>query len=188
MHETIQEIIQWDTQLFLTLNNLGSEKWDLFWLVVTEMKSWIPLYIFLAYLLYRQFGIKKILLVILLAALLITLSDQTCNLFKHSFARFRPCYNQELEGLMRLVKDGCGGKYGFVSAHAANHFALALFLGNIFQQKYKWSLILFLLWASMVAYSRIYVGVHYPLDSIVGALIGSMYGYIFYLLYTRFKH
>jgi undecaprenyl-diphosphatase len=188
MNELFQELIQCDKQTFLYLNNLGNENWDAFWLVVTEKKSWIPLYLFLLFLLYRQLGIKKTFFVIILTALLITISDQTCNLFKHSIARFRPCYNDEILSLMRLVKDGCGGKFGFVSAHAANHFALALFLGNILGRKYKISLFLFIPWAMLVAYSRIYVGVHYPLDSIFGALLGSVYGYSFYLLYKKFEN
>ncbi len=187
MNEIVEGIINFDTRLFLILNNLGTKQWDFFWLFITEMKSWIPLYGMFLFFLYKQIGIKKSILVIFMVSLLIVLSDQTVNILKYSFNRFRPCYNVEIQSLMRLVKDSCGGKYGFVSAHASNHFALALFLGNIFQKKYKISLLLLIIWASFVAYSRIYIGVHYPIDVLGGIFLGSTYGAIFYLIYTKFE-
>ncbi len=187
IHEFLSKIIEWDKKTFLYLNGLGEEQYDWFWLVITEMKNWIPLYIIFLFLLLKQTSFSNIKKIVFLVILLIVISDQTVNLFKYSFDRLRPCYNTEIQNLLRLVKDNCGGKYGFVSAHASNHFAIAIFLGNIFSRKYKTSFFLLLIWATFIAYSRIYIGVHFPIDVIGGAILGTFYGYIFYLIYTKFE-
>lgn len=177
----LEELLKYDTELFLYLNSLGSETWDGFWLIVTEKYSSIPLYIVLLYLVFKQLGWKGTLVVMVAAALMIAASDQLANLFKYSIERPRPCRVEELKAGMRLVADGCG-RYGYFSAHAASSMAAAVFLGLLLRNRYKFLPFLLLLWAVLIAYSRIYLGVHYPLDSITGMFFGGILGWIFYRL------
>lgn len=180
----MQEIIQLDKELFLYLNTMGTPAWDGFMTFISERFYWIPLYIFLTYLIYRNFGWKKTILVLILTGLMIGLTDQITNLFKGGFLRLRPCFTKEFEGIMRPV--GCEGRgaHGFTSAHASNHIALAIFLGLIFKQKIKWLIYALLAWAIIISYSRIYLGVHFPLDVICGGAMGVLFGYCFYKLYN----
>ncbi len=178
----IETLLQYDEQLFLFLNNLGTPSWDEFWRIVTEKWSSLPLYALLLFLVFKKFGIKDTLLVMLCAAIMITATDQLANLFKYIlFKRPRPCREQELELLMRFVADGCG-RYGYFSAHAASSMAAAVFLGLLLKPFYKALPFLLLLWASVVAYSRIYLGVHYPLDIITGMFFGAWIGLAVYKL------
>jgi undecaprenyl-diphosphatase len=126
------------------------------------------------------------LIIIPLIILLITLADQSSvHLFKEVFERLRPCHNPELQEYIHLVKGHCGGKYGFISSHAANTFALAVFLKNIY--RIRWLSVLLLSWATIVSYSRIYIGVHYPFDVIAGVVWGALLGYGIYRLYLLFE-
>ncbi|MEM9000482.1 MAG: phosphatase PAP2 family protein [Bacteroidota bacterium] len=183
----MEELLQLDKVLFLFLNGLGTEGWDGFWLIVTDKKSSIPLYATLLFFTYKSFGLKRTLLVLLMVALLITVTDQLANFFKYGVKRFRPCHDEALIELMRLVKNRCGGKYGYFSAHAGNSFAIASFFVFLLQDRFKQYRYLLLVWAALVAYSRIYVGVHFPLDVLTGALIGLFFGWLFSKLYI-FTH
>lgn len=174
------DLISLDEQLFIFLNNLGNSNWDAFWLFVTNKTSWIPLYLLIALFLYKKFGLKMLLITLGLAGIMIFFTDQISHFYKDSLIqRLRPCYNEEIFAQMRLVKDTCGGKYGFFSGHATNHFAIAVFIGLIFK-RVKWVLPVLIFWAGLIAYSRVYIGVHYPLDITSGALIGSLFGLLFY--------
>ena len=178
----IETLLQYDEQLFLFLNNLGTPSWDEFWRIVTEKWSSLPLYALLLFLVFKKFGIKATLVVMLCAAIMITATDQLANLFKYIlFKRPRPCREQELELLMRFVADGCG-RYGYFSAHAASSMAAAVFLVLLLKPYCKALPFLLLLWASVVAYSRIYLGVHYPLDIITGMFFGAWIGLAVYKL------
>lgn len=178
----LEELIQYDTDVFLYLNNLGTDTWDGFWLFVTNKVSSIPLYIVLLLLAYKQVGLKKTLLILVSVGVLIGATDQLANFFKYGVARLRPCHNPDIDGLVRLVKSSCGGKYGYFSAHAANSFAVAIFFGNLLKDKFKYIKYLLIVWAAFVAYSRIYIGVHYTLDVATGILIGTFMGFVFYKL------
>lgn len=179
----MDEIIQLDKDLFLFLNTLGSSTWDGFWTFLSERSYWIPLYIFLLYLLFKNFGLKKTFLILILTLLMVLFTDQITNLFKDGFQRPRPCFTPEFEGIMRGVGCERRGLYGFTSAHASNHLAIALLLGLVFKKMYKWMLPLLLVWAILIAYSRIYLGVHFPLDVICGGVMGLILGWTFYRLY-----
>ncbi len=111
---------------------------------------------------------------------MITTSDQLANLFKYVlFQRPRPCRVEALRETMRFVADGCG-RYGYFSAHAASSMAAAVFLGLLLKEKWKYLPFLLLFWAVVVAYSRIYLGVHYPLDIITGMFFGGALGWFFF--------
>ncbi len=179
----LEEIIKYDKQLFLFLNNLGSLTWDGFWMFVTNKLNWIPLYIGLLLLSYKNLGLKKTLVLLVFIALLITTTDQLANFFKYGVQRLRPCHDSDLDGLVRLVKSSCGGKFGYFSAHASNHFAVALFFTILFRKKYKYIGFFLLFWAFLVAYSRVYIGVHFPLDILTGTLIGLILSWLFVKLY-----
>lgn len=169
---------QFDKWLFLLLNGLNSPFFDALMFHISKRFIWIPLYAFFIFLLFRKFGFKAFWL-LLFVALLITASDQFSVFCKNYFERLRPCHNEELRLLVHTVQDKCGGKFGFISSHATNSFALAVFLIPYLKKAHRlfpWFLII---WAAVVSYSRIYLGVHYPGDVLFGALVGSLFGYAF---------
>ena len=176
----LERIISVDKQLFLFLNNLGSPAFDNFWLFVTKQSHWTPFFLILMFLVYRKLGFKKLLVIIALVALLITLTDQTCNLVKNTVQRLRPCNNIDFVGIMRNVKPIL--TFSFFSGHAANSSAVAVFLYLLMNKYYKYfGLIIF--WPLLFAYSRIYLGLHYPLDILSGYLCGTIFGFLAYRLY-----
>lgn len=177
----MDELLKYDTQLFLFLNNLGNSSWDGFWLFLTEKWSSIPLYLLLLLMIYNKLRLKGTLIVVVCVALMITATDQIASLFKYGLERPRPCRVEELKELMRYVATGCG-RFGYFSAHAASSMAAAVFLGLTLQRYYRYLPFLLLIWAVMTAYSRLYLGVHYPLDLVSGMAFGGLTGWLFYLL------
>jgi undecaprenyl-diphosphatase len=178
----LDQLLQYDKELFLFLNNLGSPTWDELWLVITNKLTFIPLYAILLFLIYKRLGLKALLLIVLIVAVMIAFTDQITNLFKYIIVkRPRPCREEELQGIMRFVAPRCG-RYGFFSGHSANSMAAAVFVGLILRPYYKKLIFILLLWSATVAYSRIYVGVHYPLDIICGMTFGAIAGFGFYKL------
>ena len=177
-----------DRKLFLLINGCYSDFADFFFYWVSNKYTWIPFYVLLLFLCIRILKNKWWLLLFFIP-LLITATDQvSVHLFKNVFLRFRPCHNLELKDVVHLVNGYCGGKYGFVSSHAANSFGLATFIWLILRRNYRyWFWILFVGYAGLIGYSRIYLGVHYPADVAVGALVGVAAGIIFYLLF-KFVH
>ncbi|HSH50356.1 MAG TPA: phosphatase PAP2 family protein [Bacteroidales bacterium] len=170
-----------DTQLFIFLNGLNSSFWDQVMWWFSGKLFWLPMYlIIIAYIIFKLRW--KAIITLLFIALVVTLADQiSVHAFKEVFQRLRPCHNPELKDIVHLVNNKCGGQYGFVSSHAANTFAVAFFLKNLFKQKY-FSLFI-ISWAVVVSYSRIYLGVHYPFDIIAGALLGTIIGISIFYLY-----
>ena len=136
-----------------------------------EKLIWIPLYLLIAFLVYKKHG-NKILWLGLLTVVTILISDQTSGVFKHLVHRLRPCNNPELADSIHHLVD-CGVGFSFVSAHAANHFALATFFSFLLGGNKKWIAFLFI-WASAIALSQVYVGVHYPTDVLGGAGVGVL--------------
>ncbi len=179
----IESLEQFDQQLFLFINAIHSPFWDKVMVFLSGKWEWAPLYAILLFFLIRR-DLKFSWLSLLSIVVLILLADQiSVKLFKDVFQRYRPCHNLELQSLIHLVDNHCGGKYGFVSSHASNSFALAGFISLFFKNKYLASGML--LWAAVVSYSRIYLGVHYPADVVVGSLLGLSLALLMYFLYDK---
>ncbi len=151
-------------------------------MTVSARFTWIPLYLLLLYIVFRQFG-KHAWLVVIMCLVAVALSDQlTSHLVKNLVMRYRPSHNALLIPKLHIVQDYMGGQYGFASSHAANTFAVACFIALIMPQKRVLISVLFL-WAILVCYSRVYLGVHYPSDILGGAIIGSICAYVCYKLW-----
>ncbi|MDB4293601.1 phosphatase PAP2 family protein [Maribacter sp.] len=178
-----ETLIQYDKELFLMLNNMGTSTWDAFWMFLTHKLSSIPLYALLLFLSFKKFGLRATLLLLIAVALMITATNGLADFFKYGVQRLRPCFDPDLSDAFRLVKSHCGGKYGYFSAHAANTSAVAMFFLMLLKSKFRFIGIFLMAWAFLVAYSRIYIGVHFPLDVLSGIGIGLIFGWIFAKLY-----
>ncbi|MDD2820589.1 MAG: phosphatase PAP2 family protein, partial [Flavobacterium sp.] len=121
----LEKILSLDTRLFIYLNSLGSETYDGFWLFITKQANWTPFFLLLLYLIYKKLGAKQTLFLLLFVAALVTITDQTTNLFKHTFQRLRPCNNLEIKSFIRIVQSR--DSFSFFSGHAANTMAVATF-------------------------------------------------------------
>ena len=172
----LNRIKEFDTDLLIFLNNLGSQEWDPFWLAVTDKLTFLPFFLLIIYFLYKENGFYKLLFILLSIALLILFTDQFTNVIKDSFERLRPCGVDELQQYLRNIEVRCG-KYGFFSAHAANSMAVTTLLISSFKFCYKkWISLLLISWVVFFSYSRIYLGVHYPLDTFFGLFFGLLFG------------
>ncbi|SFI06448.1 phosphatase PAP2 family protein [Halpernia frigidisoli] len=176
----MEDFIEKDQQLLLYLNNLGNKSFDPFWLLMSSKLVWIPLYIIFLYLLYKNYKLRNFIFILIFIGIGITISDQLCNIFKNGVLRLRPCHTAFLEAKMRLVT--CGGQYGFYSSHASNSFFISAFLSSLIGKRYKYFTVFVFVWAIVVSYSRIYLGVHFPFDVAFGALIGFLLGGLFSVL------
>jgi undecaprenyl-diphosphatase len=179
----LEKIIHFDKELLVFLNGLGSPTFDGIWLVITKQAYWAPVFLFVFYLLQKKIGWKHFGYYILFTALLILLCDQTANLFKTTFERLRPCNDEEIKGLIRCVKSS--PSFSFFSGHAANSMATTVLAYNILKKYYKHAYLLFL-FPLIFAYSRIYLGLHFPGDILTGYTFGAIFGFIFFKLYQKY--
>ena len=182
----IKRILEIDREILVFLNNLGSELWDPIWLLITDKLTFIPIFLLIIYRFFKDLGVKQTLKILFSISILILFTDQFTNLIKVTSERFRPCSEPELFGLLRDIDIGCG-KYGFFSAHAANSAAVTSFILLNFKS-YRKSLISIVLffWVILFSYSRIYLGVHYPLDTLFGLTFGLFSGFLFKYIYNYF--
>jgi len=179
----IQSLIELDKELLLFINSFHNGYWDNFFWMFTSKEVWIPLYLTIAYVIFKNHGMRG-LVTLLAIGLLITLCDQiSTNVFKEGFERLRPSRDPDLKYLVHLINGKRGGMYGFVSSHATNSFGLAMFTALLFRKR-TYTLFIFI-WAAINAYSRMYMGVHYPGDIVGGLLLGLFLGQIVYSIYLR---
>ncbi len=168
----MNDILALDQQLFLFLNSLHAAWLDPIMIAVSGKLTWIPLYLLIVYLVYRNQQWRGLLWFVVCAGLVVLLADRISVLaFKDIFQRLRPCHEASIADYVYLPSGHKGGLYSFVSSHAANTFGIAV-LTALFLQK-RWATLLLLIWALWVSYSRIYMGVHYPGDVLCGAILGA---------------
>ncbi|MCZ8090695.1 phosphatase PAP2 family protein [Flavobacterium sp.] len=178
-----EKIIDLDKEVLVYLNTLGSETYDGLWLIITKQIYWTPFFLFIFYLLQKKIGWKKFGYYILSTAVLLLICDQTVNLFKYGFERLRPVNDTEINGLLRIVKTS--KSFSFFSGHATNSMASTVFMVMVLRKYYKHAYLLFL-FPLIFAYSRIYLGLHFPTDILTGYVFGATMGFVCYKLYQKF--
>lgn len=170
-------IIELDQNIFVLFNQFHNLVLDDIMRIITYRFTWIPFYGFLIYIIIKECKNKSYIILPFIAALIFASDRISSGIIKPYFHRLRPCYEPKIQHLVHIV-DGCGGEFGFISSHATNCFAIAMFLFLLLEgNKYiKWMFA----WAFVVSYSRIYMGVHYPADILCGSILGVVLGYLFY--------
>jgi len=178
----LDRILEWDRETLIYLNSLGIEEYDLFWSTITNIYTWVPLFLFFFVLIFWKFKKKEAiytaLTVIVLLFFILILTDLT----KAYFGRLRPNINTEINSLIRVLKNP--SSFSFFSGHAASSFSITTLMVLFLRKKVKWCWV-FYIWPVLFALSRIYVGVHYPVDIIVGAIVGLLSAFAFYTLYNK---
>lgn len=186
MNELLQLLNQWDTNLFLYLNGIHSPFWDYFMTIYSDRFVWVPFYASFLYVMIRNFHAKVSITCLLVIVAIIFICDQTAStVLKPMVERMRPSnLDNPISPLVHVVFDYRGGRYGFPSSHAANAWSMAFFAMYLVRRN---KLTVFLtIWALVMSYSRIYLGVHYPGDLAVGTLIGFITATIAYYMYRYF--
>lgn len=178
----MEKIIALDKHLFIFLNNLGSSPYDDFWLLVTKQLHWTPFFLLLAFILYKKIGLKQFLITLVTIGFMLTFTNEFTELIKNLVQRLRPCNDLEIKHLIRIVK--CSDTFSYFSGHASNSMASMTFLYLLLRKHYHYSYLIFC-FPLVFAYSRIYLGLHFPLDIISGYVIGLLSGYLFYQFYLK---
>lgn len=179
----LEQLLKWDRDTFVYLNGLGIERYDAFWSAVTHITTWIPLFLLFLLLLFTKFPKKEALYKFLTILGLVLFITVITHWTKISVARLRPNNTEEINMLIRILKSPTD--YSFFSGHASSSFSITMLVYLFLRSKVKWA-ILFFIWPILFAMSRIYVGVHFPIDIIVGAIVGILSGMLFYWVYNRF--
>ena len=175
----LQTLKEWDRELFVWLNSLGIERFDSFWIFVTQIESWIPLFILFFVLFFHFYGIKRGFLLIIFTIISFMVTLTFTNLVKEYVARLRPNNVEALAEVIRILQKPTN--YSFFSGHASYSFTVTTFVVLAIRDHTKWIYLAFL-WPLIFVLSRIYVGVHYPSDISVGALVGTTIAFIIFQL------
>ena len=168
-----------DIFIFRLINESGFTELDPVMLLISNKLIWIPLYIFILYLITKKYKSNMLWILLSLVVLIFSADSGSVQLFKNIFERLRPCHQLEE---IRLVGN-CGGLYSFISSHAANSFAIAFYISILFRN-IKGFILLFS-WATIIGYSRIYLGVHFPFDIVGGMLWGLFVSLLVYILFKN---
>ncbi len=181
----LEQLLELDKNVFIYLNSLGSERFDGLWLLITKQFNWIPMFAVFAYLVFKHLGWRHAILIMVLIAVLVTVTDQTTNLIKYTFKRLRPGSNPELAEIIRAVQTR--KSFSFLSGHASSSMASAFFLYHVLKP-YLTNMGYIFIWPLIFAYSRIYLGLHYPLDIICGFLLGILFAFLMLRLYAYLRN
>jgi len=179
----LEKIISIDQQVLIYLNNLNTPALDSFFLIITHWWYLVPIFAYVFYLIIQKIGWKQFALVVVVMALLILFTDQSTNLVKKTVERLRPCNEPGVKEFLHSIITR--QSFSFFSGHASNSMATTLFIFLLMRKYYdKYFLYLLFLFPLLFAYSRIYLGLHYPLDILTGYAFGAFTGFIFYKLYA----
>ena len=176
----LDKILQWDRETFVYLNSLGIEQYDMFWSIVTKFPPWIPLFVLIITLFFIKFSKREASFMILTLLAMVLFVSTLTDLTKNVVARLRPNNDEEINTLIRILKSPSG--FSFFSGHASSSFSIITLVVLFLRQHVKWRYLLYI-WPILFAMSRIYVGVHFPIDVIIGALVGIFSAWMFYKLY-----
>lgn len=176
----LDKILQWDRETFVYLNSLGIEQYDMFWSTVTKFPPWIPLFVLIISLFFIKFSKREALFMILTLLMMVFFVSTLTDLTKNVVARLRPNNDEEINTLIRILRSPSG--FSFFSGHASSSFSVITFVVLFLRHHFKW-IYLFYIWPILFAMSRIYVGVHFPIDLMVGASVGIFSAWMFYKLY-----
>jgi len=174
-------LIQKDKQLLIYLNSLGSEQWDPFWLFITNQLNWAPLFLLIIFLIFKNFGWKKGGFLFVFLIFMVAFSDQFTNLIRGVFERLRPNNDTSINHVLRTLITP--QSYSFTSGHATTSMTFSVFIFILFKEQYKYIKFIFI-FPLVFAYSRLYLGVHFPIDILSGATVGSILGFTFFKIHA----
>lgn len=177
-----ETIIQKDKELLVFLNNLGSEQWDPFWLAITNQFNWAPLFLLILFIIFKTFGWKRGGIMVLSLIILVTISDQLTVFIKDHTQRLRPNNDPEIMHMLRtLIKPQ---SFSFMSGHATTSTFFSVYVILLLERRFNWAYLIFI-FPALFAYSRVYLGVHFPLDITVGICTGIALANIYYYFYKK---
>ncbi len=178
----LERLLQWDRATLIYLNGLGNEHYDSFWSVVTKFPTWIPLFLLMIVVFFLKYSKREALLQILFVLMAAACIGILSHLTKEWVGRLRPCNNSEINAVIRVLRKP--SDFSFFSGHASTSFTVIVLAYLFLRKRWKWAWLLFI-WPVLFSYSRIYLGVHFPMDIIVGAIIGAVMALSFYWMYRK---
>ncbi|MCL2027000.1 MAG: phosphatase PAP2 family protein [Bacteroidales bacterium] len=180
MKEFVENLLPYERNLFFLLNGSDSVFLDSFMRIISTTQTWLPLYLLVLFLVfYKTTSIKQSIFITFFFILMVTLCDQfSSGLIKPIFERLRPGHHPDFKEFVQLVNGRRGGTYSFISGHATNSFGFAVLLSLVF--RHRMITIIALIWATFIAYSRVYLGMHFISDIIGGMISGTLISLILY--------